>query len=403
MFATKNEFKQHLIVYKLLYTAFIVIVYLLGRLVPLYGVDTGSFEAASLDAESIMMQVVGGDINKYSIFALGISPYMVASIVASTAVSLRKSDNKGNISPVLINRITMLITLLVATVQAYLHVQEMPFLYTGVFLTLSQTAAMLEMMVGAVLILWLSERNKKYGIGGQTTLIFVNVIISIISIIKGKEAIDLVIPILVSYFAMYIMLVFEHAEKRIPVQRISIHNIYSDKNYLAIKLNPIGIMPVMFATAFFTIPQIILVFIARIFPENEAINQISQNMNLQTKQGIICYLAILFMISMFFTFVFINPGDLAEQFLKSGDSIVNVHAGKDTKRYLIKSLIHIGLASSVMMCILIGIPMLLRLKGAMDNELTMLPSSVMILTGVWCTIYQELVAIKKLDSYKPFI
>jgi len=399
----KNDFKDYLIEYKLLYTILIVSVYLIGRLVPLYGVDTGAYSGASIDAERIMKQVIGGDINRHSLFALGISPYMVASIFSSTVMSLRKSDNKGNISPITINRVTILITLVVAIIQAGLRVHELTFIYTGHDLHVAKATAMIEMTVGALFILWLSERNKRYGFGGQTALIFVNVIVSITSVIKDKKPIDLVIPILVSYIAMNIMLRMENGEKRIPVQRISIHNIYADKNYLAIKLNPIGIMPVMFATAFFMIPQMVLGVIHYFAPANETIAAWKNNLTMQTKQGVICYLIILFLITMFFSFVFVNPRDIAEQFLKSGDSVVNVHAGSDTRRYIVHSLLLIGAFSGVIMCICMGIPLLLQLGGAVDSELAMLPSTVMILTGIWCTLYQEVLAVKKLDSYRPFI
>lgn len=398
----KNEFKEHLIGYKIIYTMFIVSAYLIGRLVPLYGVDTLAMGESALDAESLMMQVIGGDMNRYSIFALGISPYMVASIFSSTIVSLRKNDSKGNISPVLINRVTIAIALFVAFIQGYLRVQELHFIYDGIMGALARTVALIEMVTGALLILWLSGRNKKYGIGGQTALIFVNVILSVISICEGKPVIDLVIPIIVSYLAMLIIIVMENAEKRIPVQRISIHNIYSDKNYLAIKLNPIGIMPVMFATAFFTIPQMVFRLLAS-FVKNESLQRISTEMNLQYKLGVVSYVITLFIISVFFIFIFVNPRDISEQMLKSGDSIVNIHAGRDTKRYIIFSLLKISIISSLIMCACIGFPMMLRLVGIMDNELTMLPSTVMILTGIWSSLYQELTAVRKLDSYRPFI
>lgn len=399
----KNELKEHLIEYKFLYTIIIVSAYLIGRLVPLYGVDTYALGEQALDAESLMMQVIGGDINRYSLFALGISPYMVASIFSSTVVSLRKNDNKGNISPVLVNRVTILIALVVAIIQGYLRTRELPFIYDGIFGVLSRYVSLLEMVTGAMLILWLAERNKKYGIGGQTALIFVNVIMSIISIVEGKAINKLVIPIIVSYFAMLIIIVLENAEKRIPVQRISIHNIYSDKNYLAIKLNPIGIMPVMFATAFFTIPQMLFKLLSFVFESNETIVRISNEMTLQHKVGVISYVITLFVISVFFTFIFVNPRDISEQLLKSGDSIINVHAGKDTKAYIVHTLLRISIFSSTIMCICIGVPMMLRFAGIMDSELTMLPSSVMILTGIWSSLQQEIVAIRKLDSYKPFI
>lgn len=399
----RNEFKQYLVEYKLLYTLIIVMAYLVGRLVPLYGVDTSVFTGNNGDSESIMMQAIGGDINKCSVFALGISPYMVASIFSSTAIALRKASSKSVVSPVTINRITVAITFLIALFQALLRAAELPFIYDGIWGTVSFAIAVLEMVIGAILILWLSERNKRFGFGGQTALIFVNIVISITSIVDGKEPIDLLIPIIVSLVVMRVVIRMEYAEKRIPVQRMSIHNIYADKNYLAIKLNPIGIMPVMFATAFFTIPQMITGALYRIFPESETVLGWKENMTLQSTMGICWFLGILFFLTVFFSFIFINPKDITEQFLKSGDSIVNVHAGDDTRKYLMHSLLHLSSVCGLVLCVCMGAPLFLSVGGAVDSELAMLPSTAMILTGIWCTLSQEKEAVKKLDSYKPFI
>ena len=115
--------------------------------------------------------------------------------------------------------------------------------------------------------------------------------------------------------------------------------------------------------------------------------------------GVVTYLILLFVLTVFFSYIFVNPGDITEQFLKSGDSLLNIHAGKDTKRYLRRKVVEISLVSAVVMCLCLGVPLFLLIQGV----LPMLPSSMMMLAGVGCNMYREVQAIQDYDSYKEFI
>ena len=99
----------------------------------------------------------------------------------------------------------------------------------------------------------------------------------------------------------------------------------------------------------------------------------------------------------------INPGELTDQFLKSGDSLCDLHAGRDTKKYLSKVINRLSITSAVVMSICLCGPLVLQMMGEMESALTTLPSSVMMLTGVWCTLSREISAVRDLEAYKPFI
>ena len=389
--------------YKFIYTVLILLVYLLGKSLPLYGVDISAYIHRNVEAEDLLMQTISGDIYQYSVFALGISPYMVSSIIVQIISTCRSAESRARISPKKMNRLCLALTLIVAVFQAIVRVQELQFTDMGNMLLLTKIVAVAEMIAGVMIILWLSERNKKYGIGGQTALIFVNIIDGIGTTLKGHEIKSLILPLIVSAIVMIIMVIMENAEKRIPVQRISIHNIYADKNYMAIKLNPIGVMPAMFSTAFFMVPQLLISGLSLLFTENETIAWWQENMALSNPLGIAVYIVILYCLTIGFSRVFINPGEITEQFLKSGDSILNLHAGRDTKRYLSREIGRISFLSATVMSVCLGVPMILQLEGGIDSSLIMLPSSIMMLTGIWCNLYREVVAIKDLEAYKPFI
>ena len=328
---------------------------------------------------------------------------MMASILVQMVVAFRSADAKARISPKKKNYIMLELTLIFALFQAVLQVRNLSFAVTGQRLMLAQVVSVVEMIAGAMIILWLSEQNKKYGVGGQTALIFVNILEGIVAILTKGSMESLVIPLLISLIVIMIMVILENAEKRIPVQRISIHNIYADKNYLAIKLNPIGVMPVMFSTAFFMLPQLLVTGLAWLFPGQETIIWWQENLVLTKPLGVIVYIAILYALTIGFSRVFLNPTETTEQFLKSGDSLVGIHAGRDTKRYLSRNITRISLFSATALSLCLSVPMVMQLNGYMDNSLSALPTSIMMLTGIWSNLYREVLSIRDMDAYEPFI
>ena len=395
--------KDSILKYKLLYTALVLFIYLLGKNLPLYGIDLSAYANQTLDTATLLIQAISGDVYRRSVFALGISPYMMASILVQMVVAFRSADAKARISPKKKNYIMLELTLIFALFQAVLQVRNLSFAVTGQRLMLAQAVSVVEMIAGAMIILWLSEQNKKYGVGGQTALIFVNILEGIVAILTKGSMESLVIPLLISLIVIMIMVILENAEKRIPVQRISIHNIYADKNYLAIKLNPIGVMPVMFSTAFFMLPQLLVTGLAWLFPGQETIIWWQENLVLTKPLGVIVYIVILYALTIGFSRVFLNPTETTEQFLKSGDSLAGIHAGRDTKRYLSRNITRISLFSATALSLCLSVPMVMQLNGYMDNSLSALPTSSMMLTGIWSNLYREVLSIRDMDAYEPFI
>lgn len=395
--------KESILKYKLLFTALVLLLYLFGKNMPLYGIDLSAYVNRTLDTEALLIQAISGDVFRCSVFALGISPYMMSSILVQMVVACRSADAKARISPKKKNRVTLELTFIFALFQALFRVRELSYAVTGYELLFAQVVSAFEMVAGAMIILWLADQNKKYGVGGQTALIFVNILDGIAALLTECSPESLVIPLLVSFLVIIFMVVLENAEKRIPLQRISIHNIYADKNYLAIKLNPIGVMPVMFSTAFFMLPQLLVNGLAWLFPGQETILWWQENLVLANPLGVVVYIVILYGLTIGFSRVFLNPSEITEQFLKSGDSLVGIHAGRDTKKYLSGQITRISFFSATMISLCLGIPMVLRMNGYMDDSLAALPTSIMMLTGIWSNLYRETLAIRDMDAYKRFI
>lgn len=399
----RTEKKENIVLLKILYTLIILLVYLVGKCLPLYMIDVSVYMHKAVNASELLMQSISGDIYQCSLFALGISPYMIASMLVQIINAFRKSEIRKKISPKKNNKMVLTLMVVIAFIQAIIQVQELVFKISGVALIFAKTVAVLQMVTGAVVILWLASRNKTYGIGGQSALIFANIVDGIMATLKGHDLSELFIPVVVSLCVMIVVVIMENTEMRIPVQRISIHNIYADKNYLAIKLNPIGVMPAMFSTAFFMLPQMLVTALMWIVPDNMTLIWLHENITLEKPAGIFVYVILLYVLSIGFSRVFVNPGEITEQYLKSGDSLLNIHAGKDTRRYLSSMINIISIFSATVMGMCLVVPMVLQLTGNMHSTLAALPSSVLMLTGIWCNLYREVSAIRKLEAYEPFI
>ena len=395
---SRSEEKESIMKYKLIYTGLILFVYILGRCIPLYGIDVPAYSHATINAEEMLMQSIGGDMYRYSVFAIGMSPFMISNILVQIAMACRDSAAKARKKKKKINKISVGLTLVIATLQAFVRVSQLRFRGTGDLSLLMRTTVTVQMVTGVMVILWLSERNAKYGIGGRTMLIVVNLLDGILSTISGRSLRNLMIPLTISAAVMFVVLVMENAEKRIPVQRISIHNIYADKNYMAIKLNPVGAMPLMFTSAVFMLPQLLIALLAYFFPQNAWVVWWQENVVLTNPFGIAVYVACEYLITIGFSMIMISPKDISEQFLKSGDSIVNIHAGQDTRRYLRRTVLVISFFSATVMGVCVAVPLILQAEFNVDGGPAMLPVTIMLLVSFLCNIFRELFSIYKYDS-----
>ncbi|SDB19087.1 preprotein translocase subunit SecY [Pseudobutyrivibrio sp. YE44] len=378
--------------------------YLVGRELPLYGVDLAAYETFRDKSADLIMQTIGGDRYKTSLLALGISPFMFSTLFIQMLVSVKRADSKSHTSPKKITNATLLLMLIWASVQAYFTVQSTLYIYDGGWqLILAKFVSGIEMVTGAFLILWLATRNSKYGVGGQTALIYVNILDSVVITCRSVPVDDLKIIGSISVVALLFTIIFENSEYRIPMQRISIHSIFSDKNYIPIKLNPIGMMPVMFTSAFFMIPTYGCQALAMLFPDNADIAWAQENMDTSHVLGIIVYVITLYIITVVFSFVFISPKNLAESLQKSGDSITGLRAGRKTRFFIARRLACIALFSATFMAAFLAWPLYLHTLGVVPAEVMSLPSIMIAMASINCNLYREFRAVIDYDAYIPFI
>lgn len=395
--------KEHILLYKILFSLSIMLIYMVGRNIPLYGVDIEAYRDVNVNAQSILVQVLSGDMKNCSVFILGLWPYMLASMIVVLIVALKSLDDTSRISPRKMNIWTITLMMLIAVVQAFLKVQSLIYKSEGEGLLLTKSIVFLELITGMLIVIYMCDCMTKYGIGGRSSIFMINIVDGILAMLGKANRDQLLIPMVIGIVEIAVMIVLETTEKRIAVQRVSIHNIYADKNYIAYKLNPVGVMPLMFASAAFLLPQFITQFIYRCNPKNEMMAWVAKNMNLTSPLGICTYLGIIGILNIAFSLIILAPGRMAEDLLKSGDSILDIYAGKPTKRYLVGTVLRFSIYSAVVICICQGIPLFLQFEGYIDPALAMFPGSVMMSTGLWISFYREAKVYRNMDRYKPFV
>lgn len=399
----KKKAKEHILLYKILYSLMVMFVYMIGRNIPLYGVDVDAYRDVDINAQSIIIQAVSGDMKNCSIFILGLWPYMLASMLIVLVVAIATLDKTRRISPKKVNIWTVTLMLIIGILQAYERVQNYIYKVDGTALIQAKTIAFVELIAGMLIVVYLGDRATKYGICGKTSVFLVNIVDGMMTMLVGQPFRKLWLIIVIGIIEIAVMLVLENTEKRIAVQRVSIHNIHADKDYIAYKMNPVGVTPMMFASAAFILPQSLFGLLNKMFPESGTIEWIYHRMNLTSVLGVWVYIAIIVILTIAFSFIMLTPGKTAEDLLKSGDSILGVYAGRETKRYLQGCVLSFSLISSVVIGICVGVPLFLQFGGYINSKLAMFPCSIMMFTGIWISFGREAEVYRNMDRYEPFI
>lgn len=395
--------KTHELSKRLLFTIMILAVYMAGRSLLLYNVNSAAYQSEELDSQNIMVSMVSGDMHQYTLFALGIMPYIMSSLFMWIFMAVRGAEFKARISPQKTERLTMAVMIIIAFAFAVSRAEGLVFKESVLDTEILKAIAVLEMIIGAVIIYKMTILNKEHGIGAQMPIIFVNILDNFISTIRKFTWEELYKPFFLCLMMAVAALVMENVIIRVRVQRVSIHNEYADKSYIAFKFDPIGMMPVMFAVTFFMLPQLLLRFLLFLDKDNAALQYIYERLNLTDAIGAAVYLGIIFLLNLLFSFIMLSPGEMAGQLQKGGDSIVNIYAGRKTKKYLRKKVLLLSVSSGVAMCLMMGISLFLSLEGEISPQLAMFPATGMFLTGMSCNLYREVKTYWKFDSYSFFI
>ena len=405
---------------KILFTIFIVFVFRIGTSITVPWVNANSLNALSgLSFLNMLSLVSGNAMKNFSVFALGVSPYITASIV----VQLLQMDllpkfvewgKQGEVGRRKLNQATRYIALVLAFVQSVgitagfnalsgaklLTVPLTPqiFLVIGVILT-----------AGSMIVTWLGEQitDKGYG-NGVSMIIFAGIVASIPDMIKGIYvdyfvnvpssrltsslifvAILIVAVLLIVYFTTYV----EQAKYKIPIQYTKVAQGAPSSSYLPLKINPAGVIPVIFASSITAAPAAILQFVSASGLNWEWVKTAQELVSTSTPTGVALYALLIILFTFFYTFVQINPEKAAENLQKSGAYIHGVRPGKGTEEYMSKLLRRLATVGSIFLGVISILPIVAKDLFGLSEVVAFGGTSLLII------ISTGIEGIKQLEGY----
>ncbi len=403
---------------RILLTLGLILVYRIGSFVILPGVNYEILKQASEGSsqgqktlENLLSMFSGGGFNNASVMALGIMPYISASIIMQllgmAVPAVQKMQNEGESGRKQINNYTRILTIVICALQApsYLsmYVESKGALPpdAGLFWW-SQTILIL--VAGSMFAVWLGERITEKGIGNGISLLIAVGILSrlpggfIAEVGKSFEAgnmIKLVLEIIAFMLVVLVTILVVQGVRRIPLNTAKrvvgarAADSQGARNYLPIKVNASGVMPIIFAQAIMTIPVMIFVGASSSQGEGGFIQRMLSNPYGLSYNLLLCLLIIVF--TYFYTAIMINPRKIADDLKRSGGFIPGIRPGEDTANYIDILVSRITFPGSLFLAAIAIIPAIAKMVGVNDAFAMFFGgTSLLIMVGVVLDTLQQI-------------
>lgn len=425
----KNAFKVKDIRNKILFTLGVLIIYRLGAYITVPGINAKALQSvASSGLVGILNTFSGGGLSNYSIFAMGVSPYITAQIV----IQLLQMDivprfvewsKQGEVGRRKLNQATRYLTIILAFVQSVgitagfnalssLNLVKDPSIQTYATIGLILTG-------GTMLATWMGDMITDRGLGnGVSILIFAGIIArtptSIYQIYQEQfvdtakgQWLNSFIFVAVLIVAVLVIVIFvtwvQQASRRVPIQYTRRASGAPDSSYLPLKVNVAGVIPVIFASSFIATPQTILMAFASNHSSDTWYQVLSDVFNMQTTDGAILYTFLIVVFTFFYAFVQVNPEKLAENLQKQGSYIPGVWPGHETQSYVSHLLIRLSVVGSLFLGLVSLIPLLAQDFWNLDESIGLGGTSLLIVVGVAIEIISQIDGLMMKREYVGFI
>jgi len=428
-----NAFRVESIRKRLLYTFVMLGIFMLGGLVPMPGLDGEKFTELVRNwgqLGSIMDFVSGGGLYRATIFAMGISPYINASIIIQllqvVIPALDDMSKEGEAGRKKITKITRYSAIGLALVQACLFCYStrsamlltLPVWLNAIIVVLSFTA-------GTCIVVWLGEKINDKGIGnGVSLIIFAGIVTRLPDMAKtlysksvdvatsfDNQAVGIILGILlfvgvtlISIAIIVFVLYVQNAERRLTVQYskkvIGRSQRGGNKDYIPLKVNQSGVMPVIFAMSILAVPSMIVTFFFR-NSENSFVKWIANSFT-----GSAYYYVIYFILIIAFTFFYsaiqFHPIEIANNINKNGGAISGIRAGKPTSDFIAAVAHRLNWVDAFFLTLVCIVPTVIGILTGLQN-VWFAGTSVLILTGVANDLIVQVESELEVRSPKGFL
>jgi len=407
----KNIFKIEDLRARLLYTFGIILLYRLGKYVTLPGIDPSQLANLHRQTQSGLMGLLdmfsGGAFSQASIFALGIMPYISASIVVQLLGIVfpyfQKLQKEGESGRRKMNQYTRYLTIAVLVLQAPTYLVNLThtlpasaFILGGTFF---QVSSVIILTAGTMFVMWLGEKITDKGIGNGISLIIMigivarmpqNFIFEVGIRMNGAGgAIGLIVEILFLFIVVLGVILLVQGTRRVPVQyarRIVGNKQYGGvRQYIPLKVNAAGVMPIIFAQAIMMLPMIIAGY------TNSGSGFVVAFSNMYGFWYNLVTALLIIVFTYFYTAITINPVQMAEDMKKNGGFIPGIKPGRKTVEFLDTIMSRITFPGSIFLAIVAIMPSL-AVKATVSSQFAQFygGTSLLILVGVILDTLQQI-------------
>ena len=393
---------------KVCFTFAMLFIFKLGTTIVVPGVDA-NLNVGFLELLNVLG---GGAMENFSIFALGVTPYITASIIMQLLqmdiipyfTDLAKQGQTGRNK---INQITRVLGIVLAFVQGYMF--SFAFIQNGTVTDYLEVSLVLT--AGTSLLLWIGDQITKKGLGNGTSMIIMAGILAstpymftqafegLVTVEAGTMGVVKFVLFIILYLAIVLGVLFvQLAERRIPIQYANkSDNVFSNKKtYMPFKLNSAGVVPVIFASALISAPALI----AQFSKNEDWMMFVNNYLSLTSVTGFLLFVVFIVLFSFFYTFIVIKPKEMAENLQRSGGYIPGVRPGEETIKYVSKVLIRLTVVGSIFLAVIAGLPYIFSMVSDLPSTVSIGGTGLLIVVGVILEIYKQLESSLISRSYK---
>jgi preprotein translocase subunit SecY len=433
-------FKNKELVNRIFFTVMVLFVLRIGAQIYVPGVSVNQDKLNELTNSgstlALMDLLGGGALSNFSVFALGVSPYITAQIIIQllskdVLPALTELSKQGEYGRKKIEMATRYLTLLLGAVQGYGIIKTMENSdYISITLKTTGGAAFWSyayivtiLLAGAMLTMWLGDQITEKGIGnGISVIIFAGCVRSLPTQIKNawvkwisnntqqassqmvRGSFQFALYILALVFITGFVVFVELSKRKIPVQHANKGGGQSmaRASFLPIKVNSAGVIPVIFASSIMSAPAVVASFISsdaanaewlKIFNYNQTFTMPWFNgATWKMDWGLVIYLALIIAFTFFYSEMEIDPEQLADNFQKNGSYIPGIRPGKETERYVGKVLNRVTFIGAMALAAISALPIILVISNAFDGDssLSMGGTGLIIVVGVALEINSQI-------------
>ena len=419
----KHALKNKDIRNKMIFTVLMLAIFGIGTSLPVPGINHDTlkevFNGQNAGLFDLFNLFTGGSFQNFTIFALGVTPYITASIIIQLLTIgfpyFEKLSKEGDTGRKKMATITRYLAIILALVQAI----GMTFgLFRNAVITttvLSFCMIIILLTAGTAFLMWLGEQINEYGIGnGMSLLIFAGIVMRLPVeirdiVIKTKEGtLNFVSDILIIIFALAIIVgivVVQDGVRKIPVQyakRVIGTKAYGGQStHIPMKVNAAGVIPIIFALSFLQLP----LTLAYIWPDSSVSIFLSKYLSTSGQPGVWIYMSLNVILTIAFTFFYTNivfkADDVAKNLASNGGSIPGIRPGKTTEEYLQNVNIRLTMISALFLAAVSILPTLILQFTPID--ITFGGTSLLILVGVAIDTAKQLENRLVMNNYGGFL